>query len=204
MTDLIPSSQEVITILRKTGALRTGHFQLSSGIHTDHYLQIPLAMRDASISKMLSVGLSRKLRTNTEIRASLTELSLIAATIGGLPVAFGISEAIHARRVYWGEKEGSLPIRFRPYLEQEPGEKVVIVDDVYRSGARINELRRLCQANGAEVMAVATLVYQPSPDTPPMRDLPFFYLAKVNARFDLDSEYCEQCKQGIPLEMPWM
>lgn len=204
MTDLIPSPQEVLSILRKTGGLRTGHFQLSSGIHTDHYLQIPLAMRDASVSKMLSVGLSRMLRTDTEIRASLNQLSLIAATIGGLPVAFGISEALRAKQVYWAEKEGSLPIRFRPYLEQERGEKVVIVDDIFRSGARINELRKLCEKNGTEVMAVATLIYQPSPDTPPLRDVPFFYLAKLNARFDLDADSCDQCERGIPLEMPWM
>lgn len=204
MTDLIPSSHEVISILRSTGALRTGHFQLTSGIHTDHYLQIPLAMRDARIAKMLSVGLSRMLRTNTEIRARLTELSLVSTTIGGLPIAFGISEAIHAREVYWVEKEGSLPIRFRPYLEQERGEKVVIIDDVYRSGARISELRQVCEKNGAEVMAVATLVYQPSPDAPTVSDIPFFYLAKVNARYDLDAESCDQCQQDIPLETPWM
>lgn len=204
MTELIPSPQEVLATLRKTGALRTGHFQLSSGMHTDHYVQLPLAMRDARISKMLSVGLSRKLRTDTEIRASLTQLSLVAATIGGLPVAFGISEAVQAKQVYWAEKEGSLPIRFRPYLEQERNEKVIIVDDIYRSGARVNELRRLCERNGAEVMAVATLIYQPSPDTPPIRDIPFFYLAKLNARFDADSESCDLCGRGIPLEMPWM
>lgn len=204
MTDLIPSSHEVIAILRETGALRTGHFQLTSGIHTDHYLQIPLAMRDAGVAKMLSVSLSRMLRTHTEIRANLTKLSLVSATIGGLPVAFGISEAVHAREVYWAEKDGNQPIRFRPYLEQERGEKIVIVDDVYRSGARIGELRRLCEKNGAEVLAVATLIYQPSPETPPLRDIPHYYLAKINARFDLDTESCDQCQRSIPFETPWM
>ncbi len=204
MTDLIPSSHEVIAILRETGALRVGHFQLTSGIHTDHYLQLPLAVRDARIAKMLSVGLSRMLRTNTEIRANLTRLSLVSATTGGLPVAFGISEAVHAREVYWAEKEDNLPIRFRPYLDQEPGEKIVIVDDVYRSGVRIRELRQLCEKNGAEVLAVATVIYQPSPETPPMRDIPHYYLAKINARFDLDSESCDQCQRNIPFEAPWM
>lgn len=204
MTDLIPTQQQVIATLRRTGALRQGHFQLSSGIHTDQYLQVPLAMRDARISKTLSVGLSRKLRTDTEIRASLTSLSVIAATISGLPIAFGISEAIQARQVYWVEKDGELPMRFRPYLEQERGEKVVIVDDVYRSGARVNELRRLCEDNGAEVVAIAALVYQPTPATPLIRDLPFFYLAKLNAQYYSDSESCEYCRRQTPLEVPWM
>lgn len=204
MTELIPTQQEVIAILRKSGALRPGHFRLSSGIHTDHYLQISLAMRDARTSKMLSVGLSRKIRTDTEIRASLSKLSLIAASTSGLPIAYGISEAVQAKQVYWGEKEGETPMRFRPYMEQERGEKVVIVDDVYRSGARINELRNLCERNGTEVVAIATLVYQPTPSTPVIRDIPFFYLAKLNAQYYADTESCDLCKRGIPLEMPWM
>ncbi len=204
MSELIPSSQEVISILRETGALRTGHYQLTSGIHTDHYLQLPIALRDAQVNKMLSVALSRMLRTHTELRASLTQLSLVATTIGGLPIAFGISEAIHAREVYWVEKDGDSPIRFRPYLDQVPGEKVVIIDDVYRSGARIAELRKVCERNQVEVLAVATLIYQPNPETPPLRDIPHYYLAKINARFDLDSESCDQCQRGIPFETPWM
>lgn len=204
MTDLIPTPHEVVTILRETGALRIGHFQLTSGIHTDHYLQLPIALRDARVAKMLSVGLSRMLRANTEIRAHLTQLSLLSATIGGLPVAFGISEAVHAREVYWAEKEGGQPIRFRPYLDQEKGEKVVIVDDVYRSGVRIAELRELCAKNGAEVLAVATLIYQPSPETLSMDGVPHYYLAKINARYDVDAESCDQCQRNIPFETPWM
>lgn len=204
MTELIPTQQEVIAVLRNTGALRPGHFCLSSGIHTDHYLQVSLAMRDARVSKTLSVGLSRKLRTDTEIRASLNGLSLIAASTSGLPIAYGISEAVQARQVYWGEKDGEQPMRFRPYLEQERGEKVVIVDDVYRSGARINELRQLCDKSGAEVVAIATLVYQPTPSTPVIRDIPFFYLAKLNAQYYTDTESCDLCHRGIHLEVPWM
>jgi orotate phosphoribosyltransferase len=204
MADLIPSQQEVIATLRRTGALRQGHFQLSSGIHTDQYLQSALAMRDSRVARFVSVALSRKLRTNTEIRASLSNLSLIAASTSGLPIAFGISEAVQARQVYWAEKEGVSPMRFRPFLEQERGEKVVIVDDVFRSGARIAELRQLCERNAVEVMAIATLVYQPTPATPPMQDLPFFYLAKLKAHYYADSESCDLCRQGVPLQIPWM
>lgn len=204
MTELIPTQQEVIASLRKTGALRPGHFRLSSGIHTDLYLQTALAMRDARVSRILSVALSRKLRTDTEIRAHLPVLSLVAASTSGLPIAFGISEAVLARQVYWGEKDGDSPMRFRPFLEQERGEKVVIVDDVFRSGTRITELREICERNGVEVLAIATLVYQPTPATPVIRDLPFFYLAKLNAQYFADSESCDLCRRGVPLEAPWM
>jgi orotate phosphoribosyltransferase len=66
---LIPTNEEVIGMLRETGALRDGHFQYASGMHSDEYLQVALAFRYYQYAKILSVGLSRRLRADTEIRA---------------------------------------------------------------------------------------------------------------------------------------
>ena len=53
---LIPTNEEVITMLRQTGALREGHFEYPSGMHTDEYLQVALAFRYYEFAKILSVG----------------------------------------------------------------------------------------------------------------------------------------------------
>jgi orotate phosphoribosyltransferase len=204
MKDLIPAQDQVFALLKSSGALRNGHFELTNGIHTDVYLQVPLAMRDSHMAKVLSVGLSRMLRSEPEIRASAHELSIIAPTVSGLPVAYGVSEAMRSKQVYWAEKEGTLPMRFRPYLQQQRGEKVILVDDVFRSGARLKELMAICKKNGAEVMAIAVIAYLPSPDTPMIMDCPIFYLAKVHAQFYPDADTCPLCEKGIPLERPWI
>src|SRR5437764_2802483 len=126
---LTPTQDEVVRVLRDTGALRDGHFEYPSGVHSNEYLQVPLAMRYYQHARTLSVGLSRLLRANPEIRAIIPELSIVAPATGGLPVAYGVCEALRANQVYWAEREEEGgPQRFRQYLQVEPGEKVLLVD----------------------------------------------------------------------------
>ena len=77
-------------MLREAGALRDGHFEYPNGMHSNEYLEAALAFRDYKQAKILSVGLSRRLRADTEIRAMIDELSIVSATTGGLPVAYGV------------------------------------------------------------------------------------------------------------------
>src|SRR5271167_3902979 len=133
---LLPTHDEVVRVLRDTGALRDGHFVYSNGLHSNEYLQVPLAMRYYQHAKTLSVGLSRILRANPEIRALIPELPTVAPATGGLPVAYGVCEALQAKRVYWAEREfEDHPMRFRQFIEPLPGEHVVLVDDIMRSGS---------------------------------------------------------------------
>jgi orotate phosphoribosyltransferase len=201
---LIPTQDEVIELLRQTGALRTGHFEYPNGLHASSYLQIPLAMRYYQHAKTLSVGLSRLLRGNPEIRAIIPELSIVAPATAGLPVAYGICEALRAHQVYWAERESDQqPLRFRQYLEQSPGEKVLLVDDILRSGKKLTELRRLVESNGAEVVGLAVIVYQPTPETPDFGALPLFYLAKLEAMYYTDGA-ADQKYAGVPAEKVWV
>src|SRR5690349_1428267 len=160
---LLPNQEEVVRVLRETGALRHGHFEYPSGLHSNEYLQVPLAMRYYQHARTLSVGLSRLLRANSEIRAMIPQLSIVAPATGGLPVAYGVCEALRAHQVYWAERQDDgLPLRFRQFLEQTPGESVVLVDDILRSGANLSEMRTLLESRGANVMAVAVIIYQPT------------------------------------------
>src|SRR5436305_1969309 len=114
---LLPTSDEVVHVLRETGALRDGHFAYPNGLHSNEYLQVPVAMRFYDQAKMLSVGLSRKLRANSELRAAIPQLSIVAPATGGLPVAYGVCEALQARRVYWAERENATSAqRFRQFI----------------------------------------------------------------------------------------
>src|SRR6267143_2836843 len=110
---LLPTPEEVVRVLRDTGALRDGHFVYPSGLHSNEYLQVPLAMRYYQHARTLSVGLSRLLRANSEIRAIIPELSIVAPATGGLPVAYGVCEALQSKRVYWSERAfENKPLRF--------------------------------------------------------------------------------------------
>jgi orotate phosphoribosyltransferase len=202
---LIPTEDEVVHVLRETGALRDGHFEHPSGMHSNQYLQVPLALRYSAHLRMLAVGLSRKLRANPEIRAIAGELSLVVPMTGGLPVAYGVCEAIRAKQVYWSERDNqSGPWRFRQFLEPVRGEPVVLVDDILRSGNSVAELKRLVESYGATVLGLAVIVYQPNPETFEFGGLPLYYLARLEAGYAVDSAHCEWCRRGLPLEKVWV
>ena len=200
---LVPTQEEVVGLLRQTGALRSGHFEYPNGLHADQYLAVALAMRYFQHAKTLSVGLSRLLRANTEIRAAIPELSVVTAATGGLPVAYGVCEALRAHQVYWSEQADARPMRFRQYVEQTPGEKVVIVDDILRTGHKTGSLKALLEANGAQVMGLGVIIYQPTPKTPDFSPLPLYYLAKLDAIYYQDAASCDLCRRGLPIEKVW-
>ena len=202
---LLPTAEEVVRVLRETGALRDGHFVYPNGLHSNEYLQVPLAMRYYQHARMLSVGLSRLLRANPEIRALVPELSIVAPATGGLPVAYGVCEALRAKQVYWAERDDeNKPMRFRQYLEQHPGEQVVLVDDILRSGSKLREMKTLLQSRGAQVLGLAVIIYQPTPNTEDFGSLPLYYLAKLEASYYADAQNCDLCRRGVKLEKVWV
>lgn len=201
---LIPTQDEVADILHETGALRSGHFEYPTGIHSTSYVQVPLAMRYYQYQRMLSVGLSRLLRGNPEIRAITSQLSIVAPMTGGLPVAYGVCEALQAHQVYWAERESDdTPLHFRQYLEPQPGEQVVIVDDILRTGSKLAELKQVLESHGASVVGLAVVIYQPTPRTHDFGSLPLYYLAKMDGTYFKDAAHCELCKHGEPCEKVW-
>jgi len=202
---LMPTQDEVVELLRRTGALRDGHFEYPNGLHSNEYLQVALAMRYYQHAKVLSVGLSRLLRANSEIRAIVPQLSIVAPATGGLPVAYGVCEALRAHQVYWAEANDSNgPLGFRQYLDRAPGEQVVLVDDILRTGSKLTELKKLVESSGAQVVAMAVVVYQPTPKTPDFSPLPLYYLTKLDARYYTDAASCALCRRGVPIEKVWV
>jgi len=201
---LIPTQDEVVALLRETGALRDGHFQYPTGLHSNEYLQVPLAMRHYQHQRLLSVGLSRLLRANAEIRALIPELSIVTPATAGLPVAYGVCEAARAKQVYWAENSGSGEMRFRQYVHPKQGEQVVLVDDILRTGTKLAEVKRLLEASGATVVGLAVVIYQPTPATISFGQLPLYYLAKLDASYYADAAQCELCHKGQPVETVWV
>ncbi len=196
--ELIPSPAEVVELLTSTGALREGHFLNPNGLHSDIYLQLPLAMRHYTESKVLSVGLSRLLRANDEIRRHLPKVSIVAPATGGLPVAYGISEALRAAQTYWAEKEDD-HLAFRQFMEDHKGEQVILVDDIYRTGRKLKQLKALVESCGAQVLGLAVLVHQPLAGAEELpKDVPLFYLARVQPQYWAQQD-CPLCRRKAEL-----
>ena len=197
---LIPSPDQVWELLKETGAVREGHFEFPNGIHSSHYFQMPLAMRYHGNARVLNVALSRLLRREPEVLAALPNCAVVAPAAGGIPVAFGIREALNADQIFWAEKDDG-KYHFRQYLDAR-GIKCILVDDIVRSGKVITSMVSLIQEAGAEVVAVGSLVHFKDAhiDT---GGIPYYSLLHVDAQF-LPAKDCPNCGAKEPVEKVWV
>jgi len=154
---LIPTSESVLEILRTTGAYREGHFVYPSGKHASFYFQMPLAFRFYDNARVLSVGLSRIFRMQKIISSKLPKISVISPSPGGIPVAFGVREALNAEQIYWAEMDGHNR-QFRQYLGHGDIHPCIIVDDIIRTGRAIEETARLVTELGSTVIGCGAIV----------------------------------------------
>src|SRR6476660_9881909 len=105
LRQLIPSQDTLMQILKRTGAFREGHFIYPNGKHSPHYFQMPLAFRYYDTARVLAVALSRKFRLEKDISSHLPKIAVISPSSGGIPVAFGVRDALSAEQIYWAEQE---------------------------------------------------------------------------------------------------
>lgn len=144
-------------ILRKTEAYRQGHFVYRNGKRASHYFQMPLALRFYDNAKVLAVGLSRKFRMDKKISKHLPRVAILSPSPGGIPVAFGVREALGADQIYWTEIEDGKR-QFRQYVERGDFDACIIVDDIIRSGSTMREAFALAEEFGAEVIGCGSIV----------------------------------------------
>src|SRR5947209_18114480 len=157
MVQLIPSQDTVMDILKRTGAFRVGHFVYPTGKHSPHYFQMPLAFRYYDTAKVLAVALSRKFRLERDVSSQLPKVSIISPSSGGIPVAFGVRDALSAEQIYWAEKEEGKRM-FRQYVNQGDINPCIIVDDIIRSGHAIEETVELVRSLGAPTIGCGSIV----------------------------------------------
>src|SRR6266849_6161755 len=152
---LIPSPEEVMQMLKRTGAFRVGHFVYPTGKHSPHYFQMPLAFRYYDTAKVLAVALSRKFRLERDVSSQLPKVSIISPSSGGIPVAFGVRDALSAEQIYWAEQEGGKRM-FRQYVNQ---------GDINRCGHAIEETVELVKSLGAPIIGCGAIVrFTSAPD----------------------------------------
>jgi orotate phosphoribosyltransferase len=195
---LIPSPEEVMKILKRTGAFREGHFVYPNGKHTAHYFQMPLAFRYYDTARVLAVALSRKFRVERDIASQLPKISIISPSSGGIPVAFGVRDALNAEQIYWAEQENGKRT-FRQYINQGEINPCIIVDDIIRSGNALEETVELVRSLGAPVIGCGAIVhFSTAPNQ--IGGGPVRSLVEFDERFYDSADECVECKQGVPEE----
>lgn len=161
MTEL-RDSQGIEDLLIRSEALLTGHFILSSGLHSDKYVQCAKFFQYPEFSRM-AAGKLKKLFHDVKVDV------VIGGAYGGIIIAYALAEAFNVRGIFAERVEGTFELRRG--FEIHPDENVLIAEDVITTGKSINEVIKLVQAHNANVVGIASLVdrNRPEPDSIPYR-----------------------------------
>jgi orotate phosphoribosyltransferase len=199
MVELVPSSDAVMQILKRTGAFREGHFVYPTGKHSPNYFQMPLAFRYYDTARVLAVALSRLFRIERDISSQLPRIAIISPSSGGIPVAFGVRDALSAEQIYWAEREADGRRMFRQYVNQGEVNPCIIVDDIIRSGGAIEETANRVKELGAKIIGCGSIVRFTSAPTH-LEDVPIKSLVEFDAHMYDSGDTCVDCKKDAPIE----
>ncbi len=147
----IMDQARVLEIFRQSGALLEGHFKLTSGLHSERYLQCALVLQHPDHASALGEALASRLRA----LAAQPDL-VIAPALGGILVAHEVARCLGVRGLFAERQDGILTLRrgFRI----EPGERCFVVEDVVTTGGSTRETMEVALRAGAAVTAAGSLI----------------------------------------------
>jgi orotate phosphoribosyltransferase len=145
------TSEDVLNEFRDAGALREGHFVLSSGLHSPTFLQKNLVFMDAERCGRLCKALAEK------ITAAVGPVDVaISPAVGGIIPGYETTRWLKVPSMYVERVDGEFKLRRGFHVE--PGQKVVMVEDIVTTGLSSRECIAAINAAGGEVVAAACIV----------------------------------------------
>jgi orotate phosphoribosyltransferase len=184
-------------LLERAGALLTGHFHLSSGLHSDRYCQCARLFEDpaaaAMVAKLMRESLPRAIRAQT----------VLAPALGGVLWGYELARAAGTRALFAErDRDGAFALR-RGFALNE-GDRVILAEDVVTTGKSVLELAPIVEAAGAEIVAFAAIVDRSKGTFSPRAsgiDAPAYALCDLQFN-TWEPDGCPMCDAGIPIDKP--
>lgn len=186
------NQDDVLKIFKERGALLKGHFKLTSGLHSDTYLQCALLFQYGCDADRLGAELARAFKNQEK-----PVTAVISPAVGGIVLGYTIARAMNARAMFAERVDGKFVLR-RGFAIV-PGEQVLIAEDVMTTGGSVLEIAKLVQDLGGEIAGFAAVADRsegelklPAPKKTLLR-LPLVTYPPDN---------CLLCDEGTPLVKP--
>jgi orotate phosphoribosyltransferase len=174
--------------LKESGAVEEGHFRLSSGRHSDTYVQCARFLEDPEAAVEAGAALAGMAGEGAD--------AVLCPALGGVVIGFTTALALGVPMMF-AERDGG-ELRLRRGFEIEPGSRVLLVEDVVTTGGSIMELASLAEGSGAQVAGIACIV-----DRGGLSDgeHEVVSLVRVDAR-SYEPDDCPLCESGEPVVSP--
>jgi len=184
------SEQEILDIFKKSGALLTGHFLLTSGRHSNKYFQCAKVLQYSNYTELLCKMIADKFR-NTEID------TVIAPAIGGLVVGQEIARQLNKRFIFAEREDKKLTLRRGFTLDEN--EKVLVCEDVVTTGGSVFEVIDIIKSNKAKVVGVGFIVDRSNGKV----DFSFPQISALKMEVvSYQPDDCPLCREDIELVKP--
>jgi len=174
----------------ETGAYLTGHFRLSSGLHSDRYLQCARFLMWPARAQVAGHELAAKL-------AEFSPEVIVSPALGGVVIGHEVARALEVRAVFAERKDGAFALRRGFSIAR--GERVAVVEDVFTTGASTREVCGTVEAAGGRVVAVGSLVDRAAAGdgfAVPARSVLSLPIPAWSP------EDCPLCAKGVPIDTP--
>ena len=179
---------EVKELLIKTGAIMDGHFLLTSGLHSPHYVEKFNVLQQPKYTQQLCEAMAEKFKeANIE--------TVVGPMTGGILLAHETGKALGTRAIFTERVDGKMT--FRRGFSLHEGERVLIVEDIVTTGGSIKEVIEVVKAHGGVPVAVSMLVDR-SGGKANFGDVPCTALLHMDVE-TYQPEECPLCKQGIEM-----
>lgn len=185
-------SKEVRELFEKENALLSGHFLLSSGLHSDTYFQSALVLQYPELAEMLAIELKYKLQS----MLSFIDI-IVSPALGGIVIGQELGRALECRAIFCERVDGKLTLRRGFEILQK--ERCLVVEDVITTGLSTHEVISVVKSQGGDVTAVASIVDRSGGKAD--FGVPKYSLLDLNVK-TYKPEECPMCKNGIKLIKP--
>lgn len=181
---------EILNIFRKHSALLEGHFVLSSGLHSDRYVQCALVLQDPEAAEQLCAELAAKLK-------HLGATAVAAPALGGVIVSYEVARALSVRSLFTERQDGAMTLRRG--FSFTPGEPTLVVEDVVTTGGSTRETIVAVEQAGAKVVGVGSLIDRSGGKVD--LGIPRSALVTLDVKTYKPAD-CPLCKAGSPATKP--
>lgn len=184
------TEKEVLKLFDRYGALLTGHFRLSSGLHSGKYLQCALVLQHPEMTEKVSEDLAKKF--------SKEKIDLvIGPALGGITLAYEVARSLGIRGIFAEREAGKMILR-RGFSINE-GEKALVVEDVITTGGSTKEVIDVVRASEGVVVGVGCIMDRSQPEI----DFGVRKEALARVKIDIfDPKDCPLCKSNVPIVKP--
>lgn len=181
---------DVLKLFIGSEALLQGHFVLSSGLHSDKYLQCAKVLQYPDKAEQLGAGIAA-LFAHDGIDV------VVGPAMGGVVIAQEVGRALGKRAIFTEREGGAMTLRRG--FEIRPGERVLVVEDVVTTGGSAGEVAEMLKKAGANVVGVSAIIDRSNGAA--SFCAPFRVLAAIKVE-TYKPEACPLCEKGIAVVKP--